>query len=130
MPFEGQNIERMIMPESFKKRPDKELKREPEKARGLYDDKQAELLGDFFDKVVPTRIAVEIVKDYKRELKKGVSDIKKKKYENPEEYKKAVQDVSNKISNAFKILEEEIYRRHRNERSEASVSKIEFRRCL
>lgn len=116
----------MIMPEIFKKRLDKEFKREPEKDKDFYDPKQAELLGDFFDKVVPARIAVEIVKDYKRELKKGVKGINKNKYENSEEYEKSVKDVSNKISNAFKILEEEIYRRHKNERGEVSVNKIEL----
>ncbi len=92
------------------------------------DLKQAEYLGDFFEKVVPTRIAVEIIKDYKEKTEKGIAGIDKNKYENPEEYDKAVREASNKIAQRFKLFEE---RKARSEyrdmptRGDAWVNKIE-----
>lgn len=102
----------------------------PKSVRKKNDDlKQAEYLGDFFEKVVPARIAVEIVKDYKEKVEKGIAGIDKNKYDDPKEYKKAVREVSNKIAQGFKLFEEKIYERKKDfkvRRGEASIKEVDL----
>lgn len=106
------------------------LVKSPGSIREKNDDlKQAEYLGDFFEKVVPVRIAVEIVKDYKEKVEKGKTGIYKNKYDDPEGYKKAVREVSDKIAQGFKLFEKNIYDREKSTmlmRGEVSVKEFEL----
>lgn len=113
----------------------KRARKKPEGRIGLkppeINDDQAKYLGDFFEKVVPVRIAVEIVEDYKKEVEKELKleGIDKNKYDDLGEYKKAVKEVSDEIAQRFKLFEERKarseYRDMKTMRRDAWVNTIE-----
>lgn len=95
------------------------------------DLKQAEYLGDFFEKVVPVRIATKMIEDYKREVEQELAHkgIYKSRFDDTVEYKKAVEKVSDKIASGFKLFENKIYTRERDDyekliRGEASITEV------
>lgn len=131
-PKEVPNVEKMNEREGVLrgKAQDKTRRRQmeaPKNIREKNDDlKQAEYLGNFLEKVVPKQIAIGVIEDYKRELRKGIVDITKKRYDTLEEYTKAVRETSDKISSVFKVIEERIAIRPENGRKEAVINKIEL----
>jgi tRNA A-37 threonylcarbamoyl transferase component Bud32 len=133
-PEDVRKVEKNIEAEKVtpKKTRDKTVRRPVESPKSVSKKndglKQAEYLGDFFEKVAPVRIAVEIVEDYKKQLGKEITGIDKNKYDDPVEYEIAVRNLTNKISRVFKIFDEKLNGMYRVEdwRGEASVHKIEL----